>query len=92
MDHRRPPLRQRLGDWFDLPRDIFLDLPRISVVGDLQVLVENHRGLLQYDAGRVTIGMSEGRLVIRGAELGIGVVNPEAMIVTGRLSAIEFHR
>lgn len=92
MTTRRPRLGQRLSELLDLPKDIFLDLPRISVIGDLQLVVENHRGLLQYDPDRVVVGMNQGRLVIRGSDLGIGSVNGDAMIITGQLLAIEFRR
>ena len=92
VSSRRPPLRQRLTELLDLPKDIVLDLPRISIVGDLQLLVENHRGLLEYDPERVVIGMNQGRLLVRGKELIIGAVHADEMTITGQLVAIEFLR
>lgn len=88
----RPPLRQRLSELFDLPKDLFLNLPRISVVGDLQIVIENHRGLLRYDPDQVVIGVNNGRLVVRGDELSIGMVNADEMTINGRLHAVEFRR
>ena len=89
---RRTGWQQRLADLLDLPRDVVLDLPRISVIGDLQLLVQNHRGVLEYAADRVVIAMRHGRLVVRGEDLTIGTVNPEEITITGQLAAIEFQR
>ena len=92
MRPRRPPLRQRLSELLDLPKDVVLNLPRISVVGDVQLLIENHRGLLEYDPDHVLVGMNEGRLLIRGRDLILGVVHADEMTITGQLTSIEFLR
>ena len=92
MPARRTAWRQRLADLFDLPRDVVLDLPRISVIGDLQLLLQNHRGLLEYLPDRVVVAMKDGRLVVRGEDLVIAGVTGEELIVTGRLHAVEFQR
>jgi len=89
---RRPAWRKRLADFLDLPRDVVLDLPRISVIGDLQLQLQNHRGLVEYLPERVVIAMRDGRLIVRGEELVIAGVNPEELIVTGRIHAVEFRR
>lgn len=89
---RRAAWRKRLADFLDLPRDVVLDLPRISVIGDVQLLLQNHRGLLEYLPDRVVIAMKDGRLIVRGEDLVIAGVNVEELIVTGRLHAVEFRR
>lgn len=92
MRARRFSWREPLAELFDLPRDVVLDLPRISVVGDLQLLVQNHRGVVEYAPERVVIDMQRGRLVVRGEELTIGAVDAEEITITGRLAAIEMER
>lgn len=85
-------LRQRLAEALDLPQDVVLDLPRIIAVGHLQVIVQNQRGLVEYTPERVVLGLTAGRLVVRGEELRIGSVTAEEVTITGQVRAIEFVR
>lgn len=86
------PLRSRLAELLDLPRDVVLNLPRISLVGDLQVLIQNHRGVHEYTPARVVIGMEHGLIEIVGRGLVIGAIHPEEITVTGRLDGIQLLR
>lgn len=91
----RPPrqsFRQRLASTLEMPKDIILDLPRVIVLGDLQVTVENHRGVVRYSPEQVVVGMSKGRIQIAGDDLVIGVIHEEEITVTGLLDSITFQR
>lgn len=88
----KPPLRSRLAELLDMPRDVVLNLPRISVVGDLQVLVQNHRGVKEYTPDRVIIGMENGLIVISGRELVISNIHVEEITITGRLDGVQLLR
>lgn len=84
----RYQLKRRLTDLFDLPPDVTLDLPRILLVGGLQVIVENHRGLIEYTPNRVAVGVTRGQVAIEGEELEIGIINVEEIMVLGRIRAL----
>lgn len=90
---QRPPAWRRLvSQWFDLPQDVVMDLPRISIIGDLQLLVQNHRGVMAYRDDRVVVAMQQGRLIISGEGLMIGVINDDELTIAGQLARIEFGR
>jgi sporulation protein YqfC len=38
-----------LADFFELPRDIVLDLSRLTLIGNRQIYLENHKGIVEYD-------------------------------------------
>lgn len=84
--------RQKLANTLELPKDVVLDLPRITILGDLQVTIENHRGIIQYTSEQVLVGMSKGRILVTGEDLVIGVIHEEEMTVTGLLETIAFLR
>lgn len=77
-------------DIFDLPKDVVLDLPRVTVVGDRQVLVENHRGIVSYTQRLLVVGYSRGRISFRGTDLEISVIRHEEILIEGAIEAVEF--
>ncbi|MBE3589598.1 MAG: sporulation protein YqfC [Firmicutes bacterium] len=91
---RRPPLDRRLlgrlVDALELPSDLLIDVPRVTIIGALQVTVENHRGLAAYRPDEVSIAVAGGVVRITGAELEIGVVQAHEVTVTGRVAGVAF--
>ncbi len=80
---------ERVADLLELPRDVVLDLPRLTLVGKLQLTVENHRGLVEYTPERVRIAVHEGEIVVTGRGLAIGSVYRDEMIIGGRIDGLE---
>lgn len=85
----RRDLRGRLTSLFDLPGDVVLDVARIILIGDLELAVENHRGLVEYTPQRVVIAIPGGRLVVVGGGLTIGSITSEEITLTGRITGLE---
>lgn len=86
---RRPGFWERTAEVFDLPADALAGLPKLELVGDRELWVENHRGILSY--GDDEIRISGGRLVIRvvGEGLKLKAMNGSELLITGRLRAVE---
>lgn len=76
----------------DLPEDVALDLPRVTILGAMQVTVENHRGIVSYEPSRVVVGSDAGRILITGEDLTLGCVQADEVSVTGRVAAVAFQR
>lgn len=89
MESRRD-LRSRITSIFDLPGDVVLDVARVTLVGDVQMAVENHRGLIEYTPGRIVIGVPKGQIAVEGEELRIGSITPEEIILMGRIACLRF--
>ena len=49
-------LRKWTATILDLPQDVALDLPRITMIGGLQLTVENHRGILHFSPHQPEVG------------------------------------
>lgn len=95
-ESRRLKLRRKerfgrgVADLFEIPEDIVLNVPRITIVGNLQMIIENHRGLIEYSPETIRVGAGNGQIVIVGEELAVGSVFSEDLSVMGRFSRITF--
>lgn len=91
----KPPERgflARLSSALELPADIVLDLPKITIIGRVQVYLENHRGLVAYEPGEVKIRSTIGLIVITGQGLKIASAAPEAVVIDGRLDGLYIEK
>lgn len=83
--------RKELAELLELPMDISLDLPRVVIIGDLGVLISNHRGLIQYSPERIVVGVGAGQIAISGDSLEIEEVGQEQMAVRGVIKFVEMN-
>ena len=86
---RREGLLEKTAELFDLPADALAGLPKVELVGDRELRIENHRGILAY--GPEEIHISGGKLVVRvkGSGLELGAMDPTQLLITGEISSVE---
>ncbi|HBT46683.1 MAG TPA: sporulation protein YqfC [Peptococcaceae bacterium] len=77
-----------LVQFFDLPPDVVMDLPRLTLVGNSRLVVENHRGLLVYTRDSIRIKVSTGEITVDGVDLILRAIRPEALVVEGNITQI----
>jgi sporulation protein YqfC len=82
--------RRRVAHWLDLPEEVLLEVPRVELVGHLQLRLTNHRGLVRFDRDEVVVRLPEGRLVVAGTALVIGWVDHEDLLITGRIQRLAY--
>lgn len=88
----------RLGQLFrrimgeaEMPLDVMLDIPRITMIGQMQVQIENHQGILLFTPDAVRIRTRTGVLLIKGRQLKIGSLQKAEVVVEGRIESLDLH-
>lgn len=81
---------QRMANALEFPADIIHDWPRITMLGNRQVLIENHRGLVEYSASLVRVSLAEGEVWLEGRELTLGSLQPEQLLIEGWVEAVRY--
>lgn len=86
---RRRSVAERVADAFALPADAVAGMPRVELVGDSQLRVECHRGILAYEPTDIHVGAGKLTIRIRGLGLELGSMTREALLITGRILSVE---
>ncbi|MDR2168070.1 MAG: sporulation protein YqfC [Clostridiales bacterium] len=81
-------LKRRIIQALELPADIMLDLPVVTVTGDEELVLTNHRGLLEYGAGHVRLGCSRGQIKIFGTNLILKEITAESIVIAGKIDKV----
>lgn len=67
-----------------------MDFPRITMVGQLHIYIENHKGLLTFSDKEVRVLLSQGQLLVRGEDLVIKTIWPEELILEGKIEQVLY--
>ncbi|GAB3795370.1 sporulation protein YqfC [Virgibacillus kimchii] len=73
-----------------LPSDVVLELPRITIVGNLHVYVENHQGLITYSETELKLKSNKGYIRITGTSFVLKMMLPEEILLEGMIKEVEF--
>ena len=84
---RKENILERAVRALDLPPDV-AGLPRIELLGDRELRVEYHKGILSY--GREEIHISGGKMIIRvlGTDLELRGMNGTELCITGQIRTV----
>ncbi|WHY84762.1 sporulation protein YqfC [Neobacillus novalis] len=85
---------QRVRNWMankmDLPQDVMMDLPRITMIGQIHVYIENHRGLLAFTDKELRLLLKQGQLLIKGSSFVIKTILPEEILLEGKIDQVIY--
>ncbi|WP_027091131.1 sporulation protein YqfC [Cohnella thermotolerans] len=91
-----PRVVRKLRNWtariLDLPQDVVLDLPRVTMIGGIQLTVENHRGVLHFSPESLRLAMEKGELEVTGQDLTIRNIGAEEVLVEGTITGVLLKR
>ena len=82
----------RASRLFVLPADALAGAPRVEMIGDGELRMGPHRGILAYGPEEIHISGGSLVVVVRGGGLELRAMTPEELLVTGTITAVEFMR
>ncbi|MGZ4031435.1 MAG: sporulation protein YqfC [Tumebacillaceae bacterium] len=86
----RQRVKKMAAEMLDVPKDSILDLPRITLIGGLQVFVENYRGVLEFRDDLLRLQLTHGELQVYGKELMLKTIYPTEVMIEGSISGIKY--
>jgi sporulation protein YqfC len=85
-------IKEKMSELFELPKDIVLNVPKLTMIGYGDLLIENFKGIIEYDNDRIRINTNCGIIKITGSGLGIKEITSEDLMVNGTITSLEFLR
>lgn len=70
--------------------DLRSDRPRVEIIGNERVEIENHRGILEYEDGLLRVRCSGCEVRVTGADLALAALSIDELVVTGTIVAVEY--
>lgn len=83
-------IREKVAEMTDLPKDVIMDLPKIVIIGNREMQIDNYKGLLEYSQEVIRVATNNKHIIITGADLGINRMESETLFIGGRITSIEF--
>ncbi|SET63903.1 sporulation protein YqfC [Salinibacillus kushneri] len=90
MKKWRGQLKQWVVNYFNLPEDVLLDLPRITTIGQIHAYIENHHGLVTFSENEILLRMKQGYVRVKGENFVLKTMLQEEIIVEGKIREVQY--
>ena len=88
-DETHIPVGEKIADALELPREVAVYLPRVTVWADREAEILNHKGIILYDENVIKLNSSVGIISLEGEGLDIKSITDDDISVTGKIKKIE---
>ena len=81
---------KKLEEILEIPVELSTDITKVTVVGFERLLIENYRGILEYQDYFVRVNTHKGIININGFNLNLEEMTTDDLLVTGKIESIDF--
>ena len=82
-------LMERFSEALELPKEIVLNIPKITMIGSSDMVIENYKGIIEYENNSVKVNTGVGIIVIKGEQLEIREITSENIMIGGYITYLE---
>lgn len=89
-NRRERAVLSSVAELFDLPADVVARLPHLELVGDRELYLEHHTGILTYSETQIDANTPAGVLRVRGERLTLLAMTAEELRIGGVIATVEW--
>lgn len=82
----------KVNEILDLPMEVGTNIPKITMTGFNEIIIENYKGIIEYEEFFIRISTYIGNININGFELKLNQMTDESVNITGKIENIDFER
>ena len=82
-------IAKRISDVLEFPAETMMDIPKITMIGNQKILVENYNSLLDYKKEIIRLKYSSGVIEISGKNFEIKSIGEENIEISGETQAVR---
>ena len=82
----------KINKVLDIPREVSSKVPKITITGFDEILIENFKGILEYEDFFVRISTEIGTININGFNLKLNQMTDNDIFVSGKIENIDFEK
>ena len=83
---------KKIDRLLELPREVYSNEPKLIVNGFEELIIENYKGILEYEEFLVRINTYSGIININGYNLNLETMTKDDIRVTGKIESVDIER
>ncbi|MFA5536329.1 MAG: YabP/YqfC family sporulation protein [Bacillota bacterium] len=85
LARRAKEIQAGVTEILEMPPEIVLDLPKLVLIGNQELLLQNHRGIIEYNNYQIRVSVSLGQITIKGEMLLLKNLKQDEILIRGKI-------
>lgn len=84
--------KNKIGKILEMPKEVYTNLPKLTVIGFEEMVIENYKSILEYEEFFVRVNTHMGVLSINGFNLNLEKMTNDDIKITGTIESIDLEK
>lgn len=76
----------------EMPQEVYSDNPKLTITGFNEIILENYKGILEYEEFFASISTYVGIVNINGYNINLEKMTNDDIKITGKIESVELER
>lgn len=90
MENKLSRTKETIAQKLDLPRDVVMNIPRIMIIGDNEITIENHKGVILFEEREIKVNSNVGLITVYGDEFEILFMGGTTLTLSGKFKSVVY--
>lgn len=81
-----------INKMLEMPKEVYTNEPKITIIGFNEMIIENYKGILEYEEYYVKVNTYIGILNINGVNLKLEKMTEDELKIIGKIEKTELER
>ena len=84
--------KRRLDKILEMPEEVYSNTPKLTITGFNEMVLENYKGILEYEEFFASISTYIGIVNIKGYNINLEKMTNDDIKITGKIESVELER
>ena len=84
--------KRRIDKILEIPEEVYTNKPKIIITGFDEIILENYKGILEYEEFFTSISTYIGVVNINGYNINLEKMTNDDIKITGKIESVELER
>lgn len=80
---------RKIDSILEIPKEVSSEIPKVTLIGFEQLLIENFKGIVEYEEFFVKISTTIGNINIHGFNLSLNQMTEDDIMINGKIDSID---
>lgn len=82
----------KINQMLEIPKETYTNEPKIIITGFNELIIENYKGILEYEEYYIKLSTFIGCININGFNLKLDKMTEDSLKITGKIESLDIER
>ena len=82
----------RINRMLEIPKETYTNEPKLTITGFNELIIENYKGIIEYEDYYIKISTFIGCININGFNLKLDKMTDDCLKITGKIESLDIER